>query len=87
MHNPYVENEEDREVGIEIEHEHQPTLDRIKNYFEESDGKWPSIDLVAEWIHDDHVAEHLHYYNPISGLPAMEEVLTQEEQENDTAEI
>ena len=81
------EEENDREVGIEIEHEHAPTLARIKEYFEASDGKWPSIDLVAEWIYDDHVNEHRRYYNSLTGLPAMEETLTQEEQENDTEEI
>lgn len=59
-------------VGIKIEHEHLPTLNRIKDFYEDSGGQWPSIELVAEWIADDHEKEFIDYYDNEIGLPEME---------------
>ena len=71
---PYEETEDEKAVGIDIEHEHLQTLNKTKKHFEET-GEWPDIEIFAEWIHDDHVTEHPLYYNDKSGLPAMERKL------------
>jgi hypothetical protein len=59
------------EVGIEIEHEHLPTLNKIKNFYK-INNDFPSIEQVAEWIAEDHLKEFENYYNDEDGLPEME---------------
>ena len=68
------ETDEEKAVGIEIEHEHQPTLNKIKEYYEENKA-FPDIDLVADWIHIDHINEYQLYYSDEFGLPNLERIL------------
>jgi len=67
----------DLQVGIEIEKEHLPTVNKIKEYFEKK-GALPPNELIYEWISLDHISEYKNYYNDKNGLPAMERKLSEE---------
>lgn len=69
-------------VGVEIEHEHQPTYDMIKKVLEET-GKLPEAIEVFTSIAKDHLNEHGNYYNDEVGLPNMERELTELEGNED----
>jgi hypothetical protein len=66
--------ENDLKVGIEIEKEHEPTVNKIKEYLEKN-GKLPPNEMIYEWISLDHISEFKKYYNDKIGLPAMERKL------------
>jgi len=71
-------NDNDLKVGIEIEKEHIPTINKIKEYIEKNGGAFPPNELIQEWISLDHIKEHKNYYNDKNGLPAMERKLSEE---------
>ena len=47
----------DKEVGIKIEHEHLPTLEKTTQYID-INKKAPDIVTFATWIYEDHVKEY-----------------------------
>lgn len=68
-------NEKDEfDVGVKIEHEHAPTLKKIIDFYEKY-SQFPDIELLASWIATDHVNEHPDYYSQDIGLPNMEREL------------
>ena len=67
-------NEAEFAVGVEIEHEHQPTYNMIKKVLEET-GKLPEAIEVFKSITKDHLNEFGNYYNDEVGLPNMEREL------------
>lgn len=53
--------DEQLSLGVEVEAEHLPTYDRIREYYENEDA-WPPDELVWQWIAEDHLAENPAYY-------------------------
>jgi len=62
-------------IGTEIEKEHKPTIEFIKNYYEKNK-KWPKDEEVFAMIAKDHLDEFANYYS--EGLVPMEEKLEKE---------
>jgi hypothetical protein len=57
------------EKGIEVEHEHKPTYEKIDNFFKKNK-KLPPEEDVYKWIAMDHLKEMSDYY---THLEKMEE--------------
>lgn len=68
-------DKDELEVGKNIEEEHKPTYNMIKNVLKET-GELPSEKEVYERIAKDHLDEYNNYY---TGLVEMEEKLEEEE--------
>ena len=69
------QHKNEKEVGVEIEHEHKPTVNKIKEYLEER-GCLPPDDFIYVWITEDHMNEFKKYYDNNVGLPEMERRLS-----------
>jgi hypothetical protein len=69
------QHKNEKEVGIEIEHEHKPTINKIKEYLEKR-GCLPPDDFIYNWITEDHMNEFKKYYDNNVGLPEMERRLS-----------
>ena len=54
-------------MGKEIEKEHQPMYDKLKNYYD-SYGDFPNEELVFMWIAKDHLAEFNDYYTRLEKM-------------------
>lgn len=67
-------NNDELEVGVNIEKEHEPTVDKIKKYYDLT-GEFPDPILIYKSIAKDHMDEYDDYYNDKDGLPAMEREL------------
>ena len=74
------ENQEDLEIGTQIQSEHKPTYDLIKKYFDEN-GKLPPEEFVYKSIASDHIEEIEDYYNSSTGLPNWEKEMKRTEDE------
>lgn len=60
-------NPEQLDMGKDVETEHDPTYEKIKDYYEET-GDFPTKKQVFEWIAKDHLDEFKDYYTRLADM-------------------